>query len=72
MGDRWCSRYETKRQMVDGGWKSPFTRWVLRVRHSGGLSLEPGALSSPPGIRESGRRVSLMGVNRRPRPCFSI
>lgn len=70
MGDRWCSTYETKRQMVGGGWRNPFTRWVLRVRHRGGP--QPGVLSSASGIRESGRRVSLMGVNRRPRPCFSI
>ena len=47
MGDRWCSRYETKRQMVGGGWKSPFTRYVLRVRGP-----QTGALSSASGIRE--------------------
>lgn len=39
--DRWCSRHQTKRQMVGGGWRPALTRWGLRVRHSGGLSLEP-------------------------------
>lgn len=53
MGDRWCSIYETKRQMVGGGWRNPFTRWVLRVRHRGGASAwSPELCFWHQGIRE--------------------